>query len=424
MMIEAVTISCDNLVRFRAGAVRAACLGSLTALGLGLGGCAVFPAPGPNAQDVVSLPSRNPQGGYALVPVTPAVLSSLSSTPHGGFTATFANQAPVQSMILGIGDTVSITIWDMGGVFAPVNAQSAGSPPQNTLQLTPGAALPAAPNPTPTASGMTLPAQLVDQVGDVTVPYAGRVRAVGLTTWKLQQEIASAMRKMTFQPQVLVTVSQSENNLVNVSGDVVHPNRIALPLNGLRILDAIAISGGSNAPSSDMMVRLTRKQVTHSTRLEEVVRFPAENIYLESGDLLYLDKVPQSVVVLGATNHNAQVLFGKPELDLAEAVGNGGGLADIQADPYGVFVFRYEPASIARALGLNSVDPASPNTPVPVIYQVDMKRPEGFFMAQAFQMRDHDLVYVANSDTVQLDKMFRMFSIISSIPKSGTVVSP
>jgi len=414
-MAEAVTLSRTGIGRTRRSAAGAA----LTAVGLCLGGCAVYPAVGPDAMDVVRLPSRD--SAYALVPVTPAVLASLATSPHDGFTETFANHAPVQTIPIGIADTVSITIWDMGGLFAPLSAQvPMATAPLNGTPPTPGNALPSPSTPTPSATGTTLPAQVVDQRGDVSVPYAGQVHAAGLTTAQLQKRIAGALLKMTFQPQVLVTVNQNESSLVNVSGDIVHPGRLPLPLNGLRILDAIALSGGPVAPSSDMTVRLTRKGVTHATRLEEVVRFPAENIYLESDDLLYLDKAPQSVVVLGATNHNAQVLFGKPDLNLAEAVGNGGGLVDVEADPYGVFVFRYELPATVRAMGLATTGQARF---VPVIYHVNMKRPEGFFMAQNFQMRDHDLVYVANSDTVQLDKMFKEFTLIATIPKSGAVVS-
>jgi polysaccharide export outer membrane protein len=216
--------------------------------------------------------------------------------------------------------------------------------------------------------------------------------------------------------------------MVTVAGDIVHPGRLPLPLNGIRILDAIALSGGTNAPSSDMLLRLTRRGVTRTSRLDEVVRYPAENIYLVGDDLVYLDKEPQSVVVLGATNNtaasaNLHVLFNKTDLNLAEALGGGGGLTDIQADPYGVFVFRYEPVAIARALGVKRAAAGTPAAFVPVVYQVDMQRPEGFLMAQSFQMEDHDVVYVANSDVVQLGKMFKLFNAIASIPKDNSVVS-
>ncbi len=413
--------------RFTATIGRAGYVGAVAAMAFGLGGCEVFPSGGPNARDVVNRASATAQDRYDLVAVSPEVLGAIAAAPHNIFTGTFADHAPVAAQVIGVGDVVSVTIWDMAGLFASGSSQTAstatipaaGSAAPNPMQQTSSGA---------TAPGVSIPQQTVDQAGNITVPYAGRIHAAGLTTSGIQDAITSALRKMTYQPQILVTVVQNQSSMVTVAGDIVHPGRLPLPLNGIRILDAIALSGGTNAPSSDMLLRLTRRGVTRTSRLDEVVRYPAENIYLVGDDLVYLDKEPQSVVVLGATNNtaasaNLHVLFNKTDLNLAEALGGGGGLTDIQADPYGVFVFRYEPVAIARALGVKRAAAGTPAAFVPVVYQVDMQRPEGFLMAQSFQMEDHDVVYVANSDVVQLGKMFKLFNAIASIPKDNSVVS-
>jgi polysaccharide export outer membrane protein len=172
-----------------------------------------------------------------------------------------------------------------------------------------------------------------------------------------------------------------------------------------------------------MLVRVTRKGVTRSARLIDVVRSPAENIFLQADDIIYLDREPQSVVVLGATNHNAQIPFGKSDFTLAEALGNGGGLTDVQADPSGIFVFRYEPAATVRALGLANPLPANSSHLIPVVYQIDAKTPLGLFMVEAFPMRDRDVVYVSNSDTVQIGKIFHFLLVGSSVFKTSSVVS-
>jgi polysaccharide export outer membrane protein len=56
---------------------------------------------------------------------------------------------------------------------------------------------------------------------------------------------------------------------------------------------------------------------------------------------------------------------------------------------------------------------------VPVIYQADMKRPEMFFAAQRFQMRDGDVIYVANSRMAELQRFVNI--IASSILPVSTV---
>jgi len=210
---------------------------------------------------------------------------------------------------------------------------------------------------------------------------------------------------------------------VTVAGDVARPGRVPLSLNGLRLLDAISLSGGTTYPQSDVSVRMTRGTVTTTARLDEIARTPSENIFLKANDLIVLDRAPQSVVVLGATNHNAQVPFGKRDFTLAEALGNGGGLTDLQADPFGVFVFRYEDKAALKALGLNAKLVPNSASPSPVVYQINLQTPEGLFMAQSFQLHDRDVVYVSNSDSVQLTKMLRLILLGASLFKSSSVVS-
>jgi polysaccharide export outer membrane protein len=42
---------------------------------------------------------------------------------------------------------------------------------------------------------------------------------------------------------------------------------------------------------------------------------------------------------------------------------------------------------------------------VPVVFRADLRAPQDYFLAQAFQMRDKDIVYVANAETTQFDKL-------------------
>ena len=48
---------------------------------------------------------------------------------------------------------------------------------------------------------------------------------------------------------------------------------------------------------------------------------------------------------------------------------------------------------------------------VPVVYQLDMKDPVGFFAAQRFLMRDNDMIYVSNPPSTDVQKFL---SIIGS----------
>lgn len=374
------------LLRIGNAAIGTVCVAAL------LSACQTLPEAGPPTRTVMEGAKAQPGLNYYLVQVTPQIMSIINERRTHELAKVFANGQPAPMQPIGVGDTVSVTIWENSGLYGV--AQTVGNRPGI------GAVAPT----TSGAEAVTLPSQVVGQSGDINVPFAGRVPAAGLTPAQVEREIIAAIKNSTIAPQVLVTVSENGSAFVTVAGDVNHPGRIPLSINGTRLLDAVAIAGGATAQTSDIAVQLTREGVTRRVRLDALVTDPAENIYLKTGDLIYLVREPQTAVILGATEKNEQVAFIKANMSLAEVVGNGGGLADTRADPAGVFVFRYEPAAIVRSLGPETVEP-NPLDLVPVVYQINLKTPQGYFVAQSFAIHDRDLVYVANTDSVQLGKI-------------------
>jgi polysaccharide export outer membrane protein len=346
-----------------------------------------------------------------VIRVTPQIMAIISQRRTQDLTKVFANGQPAPMQPIGVGDTVSVTIWENSGLFGLAQTANGSS---SLAAISPSATGPVA---------VTLPSQKVSQIGEINVPFAGRIPAAGLTPAQVEQEIVTRLKPKTIEPQVLVTVLENESSYATVSGDVNHPGRIPLALTGTRLLDAVAIAGGATAQTSDIAVQLVREGVTRRVRLNALVNEPSENIYLRSGDLVYLLKEPQTAVILGATEKNEQVSFIKPTMSLAEMVGNGGGLADTRADPFGVFVFRYEPVSIVRSMGPETVEP-DPNDLVPVVYQIDLKSPQGYFVAQSFAIHDRDLVYVANSEAVQAAKVANLLHTFTSIFQKSEYVLP
>ena len=80
---------------------------------------------------------------------------------------------PPWRITLGIGDVVSVTVFEPpGGLLVPSDA---GARPGNFV---------------------TLPNQIVDSNGNITVPYAGTIRAAGRTPSEVQQAINEALRAL------------------------------------------------------------------------------------------------------------------------------------------------------------------------------------------------------------------------------------
>ena len=68
------------------------------------------------------------------------------------------------------------------------------------------------------------------------------------------------------------------------------------------------------------------------------------------------------------------------------------------------------PSSSIQLAEIN-VSPCQPSSAgVPVVYKLNMKEPVGFFAAQRFVMRDNDMLYVSNSASADLSKLFSVFS--------------
>src|SRR6185437_16924926 len=87
-------------------------------------GCALMPASGPLSTDVRSAQSEEPNSlPYALIKVTPDVVRTLSRfAPR--LSSAFANRTPPKAFRFGIGDSVSVTVFEAasGGLFIPAEA--------------------------------------------------------------------------------------------------------------------------------------------------------------------------------------------------------------------------------------------------------------------------------------------------------------
>lgn len=379
-------------------------------MGTALAGCSAVPQGGPPTGAILS-GAKARTTPYYLVTVSPQTLQIINARKGPELPKTFADAKPAPLQPIGVGDTVSVTIWESSGLFG-VSATVGRKPGLGVIAQTPS-----------DNEAVTLPNQTVSNAGDINIPFVGRVPAAGLTPSQVERAIVAALQGKTIAPQVLVSVVQNNSFYATVAGDVNHPSRVAIAASGTRLIDAIALAGGSSVPTSDLSVQLTRDGRTQRARLDSIVRDPTENIFLRPNDQIYLIKEPQTAVILGATMKNAQVTFIKPGMTLAELVGNGGGLDDKRADPFGVFVFRREPAAFVRSLGPETIE-ADANEAVPIVYQINMRSPQGYFVAQDFAIHNGDLVFVANTQSVQLAKLANLARDFTSVFSKNTYISP
>lgn len=367
-----------------------------------LAGCGL-PAAGPQATDIVA--DQSPQGvlsGYVLVDVDERVASISASQPRESFKRVFTTGQPPPDLRIGVGDSVVVTIWEAGagGLFS-------ASPDDHSISAGSRTA--------------TIPAQVVDRDGTVEIPYAGRLKVAGLTPAEVEDEIVQALAHKAIQPQVVVTIPRNVSNTVSVGGEVTSGARIPLTTKGDRILDVIAAAGGIRIPATDAFIQLTRGRRTVSVAYNAILAHPEENIFVMPGDDLTVVRDPQTFTAFGGTGKNAQVPFDAAGITLDEAIAKAGGLLDYRADPTGIFLLRFEPTKLVAKL-MPSRDLPSQGNLVPVVYRLNLKDANSFFLARSFAMQDKDILYVANSASDPVQKFLSLVGTITAPAVTGAAV--
>jgi polysaccharide biosynthesis/export protein len=259
--------------------------------------------------------------------------------------------------------------------------------------------------------GTRVPNQPVGPDGAISVPYAGRIVVAGRTPSEVERKIEQLLGPKALDPQVLVAVRRSVANSVSVAGEAIRGRRVPLSGGGERLLQVIAAAGGARAPVHDTFVRLSRGGVTATLPLAKLVSDPAQDIFAAPGDVLTLVRRPQTFTVFGAVGRNAvgansAITFTSDRLSLAEALAKAGGLLDERADARAVFLFRYEPESVVRALG-QPIASGAHDGHSPVVYRLDLKEAKSYLLAKQFPVRDKDMIFVANAKVVPLYYFFQ-----------------
>ena len=183
-----------------------------------VGGCALIPTAGPQSLDIRAAQGNTSGLPYAFVPITTSVMNVLAESTTRFGTAykdgrtRIARSGPAD-IRFGVGDILTITIFEAaaGGLFIPLEA---GVRPGNFVAL---------------------PPQAVDSRGNISVPYAGSIRAAGRTAVELQDAIVAALKDLALRPQVIVSLTDQRASTVSVLGEGVGSIRFPLSPSGERV---------------------------------------------------------------------------------------------------------------------------------------------------------------------------------------------
>ena len=129
--------------------------------------CSSLPNSGPSAQDVVQKQAgASPSAGgpdqqrYELIDINASVADVMRHRSSTSFAARFGDKKMSREPVIGVGDSIVVTIWEAssGGLFSSSAVAGQVGSGSNSAQI---------------------PEQVVGRDGGITVPYAGRIRVSG-----------------------------------------------------------------------------------------------------------------------------------------------------------------------------------------------------------------------------------------------------
>jgi len=314
----------------------------------------------------MSEPAKLPEGqSIRVLPITLDLLNRMDAE-HELQVRQVAEEftAIPQGYVLGIGDVLQITVWDHPELTIPAgsfrDAESAG--------------------------------QQIGDDGYLYYPYVGMVKAAGMNVAALRDVLTDRLSTYIQDPQLDVRVVGFRSKRVYVVGEVNNPGLLPLDDVPLTIADAISLSGGLTEDAYKSGVNVSRDGKVHEIDLKALYDHAdsSQNLMLKHGDIVnVLDRSQQKVFVMGEVKTPKSVEIVNGSLTLAAALGEVGGVNQTSANPGGIYVIR-------------GSDKSSPQ-----IFHLDATYATGMLLAERFDMRAQDVVFV---DTAGISQWNRVIS--------------
>jgi polysaccharide export outer membrane protein len=226
--------------------------------------------------------------------------------------------------------------------------------------------------------------QRVTTDGTLFYPYAGEIKAAGLTAQELRAEITKRLSdKILNDPQVDVRVTGYNSLKAFVSGAVNKPGYVAFNENPMTIPTAIAAVGGFAEEADPAMLQLRRGDKVYNINYLDAFKsnLPLDRILLKPDDQIFIPTLTETqkenrVFVLGEVNRVGAVNVNQGKLSLVEALANAGGLQTTYASSRSVYVIRNTSEK--------QID----------VFHLDAKNAMALAMAERFNLNPRDIVYV------------------------------
>jgi len=358
-----------------------------------LSGCAF--APGMQMPATASLPVSS---GDALTPATtlPVSIAEIDATlirqlkadarsADASQTAVLVGRAAAYT--LGAGDVLQVTVWDH-----PELALAQGPQQQTNTR------------PSDPPQGF-----VIDEAGNVQVPYAGNVPVAGLTVDGARQAIAAALARYFVTPKVTVRVASFRAKQVHVDGEVRTPGTVPVNDVPMTLYEAVGRAGGFTAAADQSRLELVRGGVSHPLDLPGMLArgVNPSSLLLRDGDLLrVVPREENGVYVMGEVSRPTTALpLRTGRLTLSDALSQAGSFNSASADAAQLYVIR------------------GTSSDAPRVFHLDARSPVAMVLANQFDLQPKDVVYVDSNSLVRASRVLNLLLPAINAGLTGAIVT-
>ncbi|MBG6287495.1 polysaccharide biosynthesis/export family protein [Pseudomonas nitroreducens] len=312
-----------------------------------------------------------------LVQITPKLLTIEATTQQDDLTSPELLGYQPESYRIGAGDLLYITVWDHPELTSPAGQQQ---------QID--------------ANG-----RLVRPDGSLFYPYVGQIKVGGRTIEEVRHHISEALADYIEQPQVDIAVMRYASQRVVLNGAFVKAGQQAITATPLTLMEALGTAEPDTANADLSGLTLQRGKQVYRLNLDALNTEQGSDLYslyLKDGDRIYLPyNDRKKVYLMGEVNAPRALTFKTREMNLADALGSVGGLNQTTANGKAVYVIR----------GVENLE-----TERATVFQLDANSPTAFILAQQFQLRPQDVVYVGPAGVTRWNRL-----ISQLVPSAGIV---
>jgi polysaccharide export outer membrane protein len=235
---------------------------------------------------------------------------------------------------------------------------------------------------------------VVDHAGAIQFPFAGKLKVAGMTEAQARDTLAKKLSHYIRSPDVTLRVQSYRSKRVYVDGEVKAPGVQPITDIPMTLTEAINRAGGVLPTADQSDVTVMRDGKTYRVDLQKMMQRGDDpsRIMLANGDVVRVgSRADSKVFVTGEVVSPRALQMRNGRLTLNEALGEAGGINPQTGDGRQVYVVRNATAK------------------QPIVYHLNARTPAGLAVAQEFELKPQDVVYV---DAAPLATWHRVISLI------------